>query len=62
MVHEGSHNCKQPLQPVKTEKIIPQNFYQEKENVLSADEYDEEVLIRSEHNRAAQAAGDIVKG
>jgi len=60
MVHEGSHNCKQPLQPVITEKIIPQNFGQEIENVLAADEHDKEVLIRSEHDRAAQAAGEIV--
>jgi len=32
------------------------------EDVLAADEHDEEVLIRSEHDRAAQAAGEIVKG
>ena len=52
----------QPSSFVKSEEIIPQNFDQEIDRILAAEENDEEVLIRSEHNRAAQAAGEIVKG
>ena len=62
MVQEGKNSSKKPLSLKEREKIIPQNFDQEMESVLAAEEHDEEVLIRSEHDRAAQAAGEIVKG
>ena len=62
MVQEGKHSSKQPLSSEEGQEIIPQNFDHEVEDVLAAEEHDEELLVRSEHDRAAQAAREIVKG
>jgi len=62
MVQEGTHNSNHSLSLKEREKIIPQNFDHEVEDVLAAEEHDEELLVRSEYDRAAQAAGKIMKG
>ena len=62
MLHEGNHSSKQTFSSEVSKEIVPQNFDQEMESVLAAEEHDEELLVRSEHDRAAQAAREIVKG
>jgi len=66
MVGEGNNSSNQTIKPVESEKVSPKNFDQEEESVIAGDEHGKcicvRLRIRSEHDRAAQAAGEIVEG